>query len=621
MTDAGLYPLTNQMNDKTSNLFRELHKLFAPPPKLMVSDWADNFRKLSTEASAESGQWHTARAEYQREIMNAISDTITETVVVMSSSQVGKSEILLNTIGYYIDYDPCPMLMVQPTVEMAETFSKDRIEPMLRDTPVLKTKVSEAKSRDKNSTILNKRFSGGQLHIIGSNAPASLASRPIRVILADEVDRFPASAGKEGDPLNLAIVRSKNFLNRKLVIVSTPTIKDASRIEREYLSSSAEVWHKHCPACGELQSFEWGNVKFEHHGDDITVHGMVCTSCGVISEEWEWKAAEGKWVATYPERKSKRGFYLNELTSPWSSWESIVKNFLDSKGNPETLKTWVNTTLGQPWEEYGELDSSELLEKRREMYNCEVPEEVVVLTAGVDVQDNRLEYEIVGWSKGYESYGIYYGVIMGDPVYEDTWEKLDDVLAKKYKRADGLDLQIMATCVDTGGSCTSEVYKYCKNRESQRVFAIKGQGGTGIPFISRPKTRNKAGVYLFMIGVNVGKDTITGRLKTQFQGPHFCHFPMDQGRGYDKAYFEGLTSERRVTHYVKGRASIQWEKRSSGVRNEPFDLRNYATAAFEILNPQIDVLYERLNSKNKPQEPVVVNRRPTKKQGVVNRGI
>lgn len=607
--------------DKTSRLFKELYQLFAPPPKLTVSQWADGYRKLSTEGSAESGQWHTARAEYQREIMDAISDSVTETVVVMSSAQVGKSEILLNAMGYYIDYDPCPMIMVQPTVDRAEEFSKDRIEPMLRDTPVLLAKVAQAKSRDKNSTITNKRFVGGQLHIIGANAPSGLASKPIRVVFADEVDRFPASAGKEGDPLSLAIVRTKTFINRKLIFVSTPTIKGASRIEEEYLSSSSEVWHKKCPACGEFHPLEWPNIKFDHEGDNITLHGMMCPSCGVISEEWEWKSAEGKWIAQFPERKHKRGFHLNEFTSPWSSWVEIIRNFLNAKNNPETLKTWVNTTLGQPWEEYGELDAAELLEKRLEMYNCEVPEPVVVLTAAVDVQDNRLEYEIVGWSKGYESWGIYYGVIMGDPAYDTTWERLDDVLFRKYKRSDGLDLQIMSTCVDTGGHYTTEAYNYCKKHESQRVFAIKGQGGTGIPYIVRPKTRNKAGVFLFNLGVDVGKDTMTGRLKVQFQGPNFCHFPMDMGRGYDKQYFDGLTAERRVRHFVKGKETIRWEKRSSSVRNEPFDLRNYATAALEILNPQLDMLYDRLNNKDRETAPVVVSRKPVKRQGAINRGL
>nr|WP_156779727.1 phage terminase large subunit family protein [Desulforamulus reducens] len=589
----------------------------APPPDLKLSDWADLYRRLSSESSSEPGQWRTDRAPYQREIMNAISDPEISTVVVMSSAQIGKTEFLLNVIGYHIDYDPAPILLIQPTDKMAEAFSKDRLAPMIRDTPVLRSKVANAKSRDSGNTLLHKKFTGGHITLVGANAPTGLASRPIRIVLADEVDRYPASAGTEGDPLTLAKKRANTFWNRKFVYVSTPGIKGVSRIEAEYENSTMEEWHVPCPSCGHYQPFKWGQVVFESAS-------MACKHCGVIHSEFEWKLGTGKWVARKPGAKS-RGFHINELASPWKRWAEIIEDFKAAKkeakkGNIELLKSWVNTSLGETWEEEGEGVELDGLLKRRERYNCEVPDDVLVLTAAVDVQDNRLEYEIVGWGLEYESWGIQYGVIMGDPGQDYVWDMLDGVLDKKYARNDGQKLQIMTTCVDSGGHHTKKVYEYCKKHELKRVWAIKGESGSGTPFIKRPKKRNDAGVWLFGIGVDVGKDTITSRLKLFEEGPGYCHFPIEQDRGYDQAYFEGLTSEHRVVRYTRGQAKVGWEKRTSGARNEPFDLRNYATAALEILNPPMELLKKRLG-KTEAQPAVSEAKAAKKRAGLVNKGV
>jgi phage terminase large subunit GpA-like protein len=607
--------VARKRKNDTFGLFREIARVVAPPPDLTVSQWADLYRRLSSESSAEPGQWRTDRAPYQRGIMDAINDPAVETVVVMTSAQVGKTEIILNIIGYHIDYDPAPIMVMQPTLAMAQTFSKDRLAPMLRDSPALQGKVADARSRDSGNTVLHKTFPGGHITMVGANSPSSLASRPIRILLADEVDRFPASAGAEGDPLTLAEKRTTTFWNRKKIYVSTPTIKGVSRIEAAFLNSSQEEWCLPCPSCGEYQPLTWGQIQF----DDVTHR---CKFCGFSHGEFEWKAGKGKWIAKNPDSKKVRGFHLNELASPWKRWSTIIEEFKQAKaGGVETLKAWVNTTLGETWEEEGiGIEIGDLI-KRRERYGCEVPNGVLVLTAGVDVQDNRLEYEIVGWGEGKESWGIQYGVIMGDPGQQHVWDMLDGVLMKDYVRQDGQKLQIMTTCIDSGGHYTQEVYEYCKKRELQRVWAIKGQGGSGVPYIQRPKTRNKAGVWLFNIGVDVGKDTITSRLKVDFEGPGYCHFPIDGEKGYDEAYFEGLTSEHRVVRYSKGKPIIHWEKRTSGARNEPFDLRNYATAAFEILNPPLEALkkqFERSESDQNPQRtPKIVKKRV----GVVSKGI
>jgi phage terminase large subunit GpA-like protein len=627
-----MIPMTQKIDlsgidEKTIKLWNRVTKAIAPPPDLTVSEWADLYRKLSPEASAEPGQWRTDRAPYQREILDAITDKQTETIVVKSSAQVGKTELLLNSIGYHIDYDPAPMLLVQPTDDMAEAFSKDRLAPMIRDCPKITEKVQDAKSRQSGNTIFHKSFPGGHITLIGANAPSQLASRPIRVVLFDEVDRFPMSAGSEGDPVSLAIKRTTTFWNRKVLMVSTPTVKDASRIDLEYESSSMEEWCVPCPHCGEYQPFEWERIKYTSENDEVTnVEGMVCKHCGAYASEHEWKRNlnRGKWIAKYPEKIKKRGFHLNEFTSPWKTWAEIIKDYLEAEKTPETKKVWWNTALGLSWEEFGELDMDELLAKRREMYNLDkndVPLPAVVLTAGVDVQDNRLEYEIVSWGLDKETWGIKYGVIMGDPGQQHVWDMLTMVLERPYIRADGQALKVMTTCIDSGGHYTTEVYEYCKKNAANRVWAIKGKGGSGVPFIQRPKKKNEAGVWLFSIGVDVGKDTITSRLKVQYPGkPGFCHFPMELDKGYDEAYFEGLTSERRKITYKQGKAVIRWEKKSSGARNEPFDLRNYATAAFEILNPPLEMLYEQLNKTEKTVKPTQNKTKKSEKTGKTRRG-
>lgn len=482
--------------NKTQNLFKAIAKVLAPPPRLKVSDWADRYRRLSSESSAEPGQWNTSRAEYQRGIMDALNDPSTERVVLMTSAQVGKTEILLNAIGYYMDYDPSPIMVLQPTLDMAKTFSKDRLAPMLRDSPALKDKVGDPRSRDSDNTVLHKKFTGGHVTIVGANSPSSLASRPVRILLADEVDRYPPSAGEEGDPLSLAIKRTTTFWNRKMVFVSTPTIKGYSRIEQEYENSTREEWKVACPHCGEYQAFRWSQIRF----DDGT---MECPNCRSRFDEFVWKRQPGKWVAR-EENQGSRGFHLNELASPWRRWEEVIADFKKAKDSPELLKTWVNTSLGESWEEKSDTDAS-LVMKRREQYMAQVPDEVLLLTCGVDVQDDRLELEVVGWSHGKESWGIEYQVFIGDTSQEPVWKQLDRYLQKEFTYADGAGIHITSTCIDSGGHRTSEVYKFCRAREHRRIFAVKGRGGEGIPFIGKPSRNNRENAALFVLGVDQGK--------------------------------------------------------------------------------------------------------------------
>ncbi|MBA4510213.1 phage terminase large subunit family protein [Clostridium sporogenes] len=600
---------------KTIKLFSKVVKVLAPPPKLTVSKWADNYRKLSPESSAEPGQWNTDRAPYQREIMDSLSDKDVETVIVMSSAQVGKTELINNIIAYFIDYDPAPILLLMPTLELATSYSKKRLATMIRDTPALKGKVKDAKAKDSDNTLLEKGFPGGYIAIVGANSPTGLSSRPIRILLADEVDRFPASAGIEGDPLSLAEKRTKTFWNKKKFFVSTPTEKGISRIEKEFENSTKEEWCVPCPVCGRYQPYSWSQIKFE----DVT---MECKYCKERCSEFDWKAGEGKWIAFNTEVERKRGFHLNALASPWERWENIIEDFREAKKKGiETLKTWVNTTLGEAWEDKeGESLDENILFKKRETYNCEVPDKVLVLTAGVDVQDDRLEVEVVGWGVGKESWGIEYKKFYGDLAQDAVWNQLDEYLLKEFKYSNGQKLLITTTCIDSGGHFTSEVYKFCKAREHRRIFAIKGSGESGKPFIGKASRNNRERVILFIIYVSTGKETLMSRLKIEFQEgentPGYCHFPTDFQKGYDIEYFKGLTSEKRVLRYFKGKPRFEWIKKTA--RNEPLDLRNYATAALEILNPDLETLAEQNKNGNVYLQ---TQRLKKKKRRIVSKGL
>lgn len=579
-----------ELAPQTAEMFERCIGVLKPPPELTLSQWADRYRMLSAENTASPGRWHTDNAPYQREIMDAIGDPHVRKVVVMSAAQIGKTAMLMNMLGYYMHYYPAPVLVMEPTLDMAQTFSKDFLAPMLRDTPVLKDLV-DTKSRYSGNTILKKNFPGGSVTIIGANSPASLAMRPIKVLLADEVDRYPKSAGTEGDPLLLAQKRQTTFWDKKTVIVSTPTIKGDSRIETEFKETTREEWNVPCPECGHFQPLRWANIIFDK--EDLSKGVLYkCERCGCVNDEYTWKAQErdGRFVAENP-GAAARGFHLNTLASTFCGWRDVVEKFLLAKelldqGDPEKMKTWVNTELGETWEEPGErLEDAELL-NRRELYDAQVPEDVLVLTAGVDVQDDRFEVEVVGWGAGKESWGIRYQKIYGDMLKEQVWEDLDNFLMSPFYKKDGTAMTIISTCIDSGGHHTDQVYRFTKERFARRVFAIKGKGGQEVPYLRNPTTNNRVKTPLFIIGVDAGKALLYQRLKHETKGPNYCHFPLNEECGYDEDYFRGLTAEKMVVRFRRGRQVVVWEiKDSSHKRNEPLDLRNYATAALEIANP------------------------------------
>lgn len=558
-----------------SEIARRVLSTLAPPPKYTVSEWADARRRLSAEASALPGRWRTKVVEFMREPMDCIGDPRVHRVVIMAAAQVAKTEVLLNVIGYCIDYDPSPIMVVQPTLDMAQTFSKDRVAPMLRDTPALRDKVQDAKSRDSSNTIMQKQFPGGHLTMVGANSPSSLASRPIRVVLCDEVDRFPVSAGTEGDPIALAVKRTATFWNRVVVFVSTPTNKGASRIEAAYEEGDKRERWCPCPECGEYQMLRWANVRWEN--DNPETARYVCAHCGVLWTDPQRLAAvrKGEWRAT-ADFNGVASFHVPGLLSPFTTMADGVREFLESRKDPSRLRVWVNTYLGETWEDEGErLDPHELTQ-RKEEYETRCPEGVTLLTAGIDVQDDRLEAEIVGWGDDYESWSLDYGVFYGDPSAPDVWQELTRFLKQVFVHPRYGEMTVRAACIDTGGHYTQQVYNY--TRSQQRVYGIKGVAGEGKPLVGRPSKSNIGKIPLFPIGVHTGKELVYARLKAQEGEAGYCHFPHDR----EDEYFHQLTAEKLVTRYHKGFKRLEYVKTRN--RNEALDNRVYATAALEMLN-------------------------------------
>lgn len=519
----------------------------------------------------------------------------------MSSAQIGKTELLNNVVGYYMAYDPAPILVLQPTLEMAQTWSKDRLSPMLRDTPCLKEKVSKASAKTSGNTMLHKTFPGGHVTMAGANSPASLASRPIRIVLADEIDRYPPSAGTEGDPLSLARKRTTTFWNRKIIGTSTPTIKGVSRIEDEYEHSDQRKYHVPCPQCGEKQHFEWKNVVFNKNDDGSLDEGVrvtyACVNGCVIDESDKlWMLKHGEWIAQKP-HNGHAGFHINEIYSPWVRWKDIVLNFLEAKKSPETLKTWVNTSLGETWEEKGEtLDHTGLFERRESYDEDSLPDEIAVVTASVDVQGDRLEALSQGWGVEKERWNIEHRIFWGDPSKTQVWDELDDWLLKTYQVGQR-KLHKACTTIDSGGHHTDEVYRFCKKRQGRRVFAIKGSSNYYDPIVSKPTQAGIHRVFLYRIGTDTAKDAIIfGSLK-QDHGANYIHFPHT----CDEEFFKQLVGEERKTEISRGVKKLVWRKIRE--RQEILDLHVYNLAAYAILNPDISAILGRRAPKAQEKEP------------------
>lgn len=598
-----------------------------PPEDLTVSEWADKYRMLSSESSAEPGPWNTARTPYLKEVMDAFSDINVRHIVMVSASQVGKSELENNIIGYIIEQDPGSILFIQPTNQDAREYSKLRIAPMFRDTPVLAKRIGPQKSRDSGNTIMQKSYPGGILTMTGSTEAHALASKPIRYVIGDERDRWATNAGNEGDPWQLAMARQITFYNAKSVEVSTPTIKGNSAIETAFYKGTMERWCVACPSCGEYHNIVFADIRYEY--DTITTNNKksyrvrevyyVCPNCGAIAYEKEIKRQPAKWIAENPEayKNGTRSFWLNTFVSPWQSWDKIILKYLEARGSTTQLQVVYNTQFGELWEDRGGLEDEDTYMARRELYDAELPDGVLVLTCGVDTQDDRLEYEVVGYGIHNETWGIRRGQIMGRPDNPETWQTLDDIIDHVYRFSNGKGLKVSMTLVDEGGHFTQDVRLQCMQRIGKKVFACKGFYGDR-PYTQPPKQMKIVlqGKYIgmcwqYQIGVDAGKQNIMDNMRVQQPGSRYCHFPVNDDRGYGHQFFVGLLSEHLV-YKENRRYPWQWEKIPGHERNEPLDCRNYANAAFKVLSPDMDAILRRM--KGQPTSVDDVHKKPTAKK-------
>ncbi len=575
-----------------------------PPPRQTVSEWAEANRYLSREYSSQHGRYRLSVVPYAREPMDCANDPTVRSVCLMWGAQTTKTTTLENVLGYFVAPDPSPILLVQPTVDMAQAWSKERFNATVRDTPCLREVISEQKSRESGNTIQLKTFPGGNLAIIGANAPAGLAGRPRRVVLLDEVDRFPVSAGTEGDPVSLAIRRTESFWNSVIYLTSTPTIKGASRIESEYEQTDKRHWFVPCPTCGAFQTLKWKQVKWPEGKPEDAYY--ECERGCRWDDDFRIQAIrKGEWRPTAP-FNGKRGYYLNGIYSPFkpkrgfkSRLHQMATDFLEAKaGGPETLKVWTNTFLAETWEEAGEkIDFSSVVNRCEDYAPDRLPNDVVLIIGGADVQKDRIEIEWIGVGNEEETWGIDDVKVIGDTEKPETWQRLGQALERKFKRADGVEIAPTALAIDIHYR-PKQTRDWCQKHGTRvMVFPVFGIGSTQ-PTLVVDRYNKHYGQRTWSIAGDHAKDIIFSRLKIDMPGPRYCHFP--RGFGYNDEWFKQLTSEKAVTRYVKGYPRRIYEK-SSGARNEALDKRVYQLACLDILRPNIPAIAAQLKPGEKGQ--------------------
>jgi phage terminase large subunit GpA-like protein len=563
------------------------------PPSMTVSAWADEHRRLSSKSSAEPGPWRTSRAPYMRQPMDDLSsESAIEEVVIMAAAQTGKTEAGNNWIGYTIDINPGPGMMVQPTLDMAKRYSKQRIQPMIDETPRLSERIAPARSRDSGNTTLIKEFDGGFILLTGANSAAGLRSMPVRDLFLDEIDAYPLDVDEEGDPISLAERRQTTFWRKKRLKTSTPTTKGVSRIEVAYETTEQSRYFVPCPHCHEVQQLLWSQLRWPEGQPREAVY--VCPHCGaeIVEHHKTWMLERGEWRATRPEHcdPRRRGYHINGLYSPlgWKSWGECAEEFLSAnlakeRGDISLLRAWTNTVLAETWEEQGDKVDSSGLSKRAEAYALRVvPVGVLLVVAGVDVQGDRLVVQLLGLGVAEEAWVADWTVIRGDPALAETWEQLHELLQRQITREDGVTLRVRAAAIDSGGHHTHEVYQFTRKYARFHYLAVKGSSQAARPILGKPSdvdidykgARIKRGARVWPVGTDTAKTLIYGRLRLSMPGPAYVHFSHE----LEVEYYEELTSERLRTKYIKGRPYLEWVK-PAGKRNEGLDTFVYALAA------------------------------------------
>jgi len=577
-----------------------------PDRDLTVWEWADEHRYLSSKASAEPGKWRTDRTPYLREIMTVLSSNDpTQRVVFMKSAQIGGTEVGNCWLGYIVHHSPGPVLYVMPTVEIAEKASKQRIAPMIEESPVLKELIAPARSRDSGNSLLTKEFRGGVLMLTGANSAAGLRSMPIKTLFCDELDAWPLDVEGEGSPLALAEKRTTTFARRKIFLVSTPTLADTSRISIEYERSDKRRYFVPCPHCGHMQWLRWRGYDNDATGgrakeyrlvwadDGKTKAAYICEECGSYIEERHKTAMlrGGEWRSTAVGDGITKGYHINSLYSPagWKAWVEILQEFEDASKDPALLKTFVNTTLGEPFEEaYSARLDAEGLAKRSGGYELlTVPAAGLVVVAGCDVQRDRVEIIQRAYGEGEQSWLVNYAVVHGDPQRPELWAQVLNVLDMEFQHESGAIVRTYAAAVDSGdGETTHAVYAFARQNRHRHILAVKGMSQAGKPVLGKPTKQDinirkqtiKNGVELWPYGSDTAKSTIYQRLKNTEAGPGTFHWPM----GLPAEYWQQLTAEKQIVRMLNGFPKRVWVKADSA-RNEVLDCEGMALAALQYI--------------------------------------
>lgn len=552
-----------------------------PEPQLMVSQWADQFR-IHPPTSAEPGPWRTSRVPYLREPMDALSTgSPMERVVIMKGAQTGGTEVGLNFLGYIICNAPGLAMLVMPSGDMVRRNTRTRIDPSFEAVPEIVARIVPAKSREAGNTMTHKKFIGGELVMTGANAASSLRSTPARYLILDEVDAFPKDVEGEGDPVALAVQRTVTFRGkRKILLISTPTIKGYSRIEAAYQESDQRRYFVPCQHCQNSFLIEWKTIKWAKGKPEMAY--CACPECGGVHEERDKPEMlrQGEWRATAKGDGRTAGFHIPALLSPFEPWSDVAWEFEQVRADPSRLKTWVNTKLGESWEERAahSVDGSALL-KPADHWGEGAPAGVSVITAGIDTQDGWLAIEIVGWGRGEESWSLDWIRLDGDLTAPQIWADLDEILTQSIAHPLAGKLLIAAACIDSGGHYAAKVEEFTAPRHGNRVYAIKGASVSGkSSWPIKPSWSAKGKRPIYVIGVDTIKEIVFARLSKAEAGPGYCHTPITR----DPAWFAEMTAEKPYTKYTKGRAIREWRKKASE-RNEAFDCRVYSYAALESL--------------------------------------
>jgi len=572
-----------------------------PDPLLSVSEWSDRHRMLSSKASSEPGRWRTSRTPYLKEIMDCLSPTSpVERVVFMKAAQLGATEMGSNWIGYVIHHAPGPMMAVWPTVEMAKRNSKQRIDPLIEESPILKELIAPARSRDSGNTILAKEFRGGVLVMTGANSAVGLRSMPVRYLFLDEVDGYPLDVDGEGNAVALAEARTRTFARRKIFIVSTPTIAGVSTIEREYEASDQRRFFVPCPHCGHRQWLRFEQLRWER-GKDGTfpeTAAYVCESCEVPIPEHHktWMLEHGEWRAMAEGSNRTAGFHLSSLYSPigWRSWKDIAiaweRSISKESGSSAEIKTFKNTELGETWVEEGEAPDWQRLLERREDYRIgAVPIGGLLLTAGADVQKDRIEVSVWAFGRGKESWLVEHRVLMGDTARNEVWQSLAAVMRETWTNETGCQMPLARLALDTGFA-TQEAYAFVRQVRDARLMAVKGVA-RGAALVGTPTAvdattggkKLRRGIKVFSVAGGIAKLEFYNNLRKSPEVAEdgmavrypagFVHLPK-----VDAEFLQQLCAEQLVTRRDRnGFAIREWQKMRE--RNEALDCYVYARAA------------------------------------------